>query len=88
MRGGKIVRTYTRDDGLLSDSASLLAEDADGCLWVADRAGFVRLDGDRFQPVAGSPNEGQGDLILVQHKPCTQHSFESDGPNGSHTDPQ
>lgn len=30
----------------------------------------------------------QGDLILVQHKPCAQQLFELNGPNGSQSDPQ
>lgn len=47
MRHEKIVRTYTRKDGLTSDSYPPLAEDGDGRIWVG---GSILGTDDRFEP--------------------------------------
>jgi signal transduction histidine kinase/ligand-binding sensor domain-containing protein len=59
-RGGKIERTYTRADGLLSGIVSVLAEDAEGRIWAGGASGFSRLENGRFALVPNAPNEGQG----------------------------
>jgi len=43
-----LIRNYTTDDGLRSDTVYSIAQDREGYLWCATHAGLVRFDGARF----------------------------------------
>lgn len=43
-----LIRNFTADDGLRSDTLYELAQDRDGYLWGASAVGLVRFDGARF----------------------------------------
>ena len=43
-----LIRNFTADDGLRSDTLYALAQDRDGYLWGASAVGLVRFDGVRF----------------------------------------
>jgi signal transduction histidine kinase/ligand-binding sensor domain-containing protein len=62
IRNGRIVKTYTRADGLPSASVATIAEDATGNLWAASGAGVVRLEGDRFVKMSSAPRSGNAGL--------------------------
>ncbi len=44
-----LMRRYTREDGLLSNKITALAQDQTGFIWVGTERGLVRFDGRAFQ---------------------------------------
>src|SRR6185437_15721357 len=48
LRGGRIVKTYTRADGLPSNDVRCLLRDSKGTLWVGTSTGAAELRGGAF----------------------------------------
>ncbi|MBS7458109.1 diguanylate cyclase [Coralloluteibacterium stylophorae] len=61
------LRGYGTADGLRSLSASCLAEDADGVLWVCTYSGLYRHDGDRFERIDAA--SGLRDAVILDVAP-------------------
>lgn len=55
LRGGRIERTYGRDEVPFPGQATSFAQDAGGRIWVANTNGIACLEKDRFIPVPGAP---------------------------------
>lgn len=56
---GGVFRSYTRNEGLVSDHISAMAADNEGVLWIGTNQGLMFFDGVRFQ----IPLHEKGDLF-------------------------
>jgi len=57
------ARVYTARDGLPQNAVMALARDGEGFLWVGTEQGLARFDGERFQRLAGLPNDNINALL-------------------------
>lgn len=51
------TRTYTTEDGLISDEVLAITQDATGFLWIGTRDGLSRFDGYTFQSYRHDPDD-------------------------------
>jgi signal transduction histidine kinase/ligand-binding sensor domain-containing protein len=68
MRGGRVDKTYTKEQGLPSDTIRCLCRDRRGNLWAGTSAGLAELRGDRFAQPEGDAHALRLPIVaLVDH---------------------